>query len=359
MLARPILIMAGGTGGHVYPALAVAGFLHARGVTLYWLGSRRGLENRLVPRAGYRLFTLPVSGLRRRGLLRLLLAPAQIGLAVAQAIVLILRLRPGVVLGMGGFASGPGGIAAWLCGRPLIIHEQNANPGLTNRILSRFATAVLEAFPGSFTAARAAEHTGNPVRAEITALPPPEQRRAGPGAGLRILIFGGSQGAHVLNTVVPQAIAQIGPQTRVAVLHQTGAAERDAVAAAYQAAGVPAEVCAYIEDMAAAYADADLVISRAGAMTIAEIAAAGVASILVPLPAVDDHQTANARYLVERGAAILLPQPELDVARLVRELTALAADRARIETMARCARAAAMPDATARVAARCLERLDA
>jgi UDP-N-acetylglucosamine--N-acetylmuramyl-(pentapeptide) pyrophosphoryl-undecaprenol N-acetylglucosamine transferase len=240
----------------------------------------------------------------------------------------------------------------------LIIHEQNAHAGLTNRLLARIANRVLEAFPGSFRGVPAAEHIGNPVRAEIAALAPPEQRGGAAGGELRILIFGGSQGAGVLNHVVPEAIARLASHCPIRVLHQTGTADRDGVAATYRAAGVDADVRAYIADMASAYAGADLVIGRAGAMTVAEIAAVGIASILVPLPAVDDHQTANAHYLATRDASILVPQAEFDSDRLATLLDELARDRVRLAAMATRARQAAKPDAAACVARRCLEYLD-
>jgi UDP-N-acetylglucosamine--N-acetylmuramyl-(pentapeptide) pyrophosphoryl-undecaprenol N-acetylglucosamine transferase len=350
--------MAGGTGGHIYPALAVAGVLRAQGIPLHWLGTPHGLENRLVPEAGIDLTRIRIAGLRRRGWWRLALAPVLLSVALLQALAVMLRLRPGVVLGMGGYASGPGGVAAWLCRRPLVIHEQNARAGLTNRLLARLATTVLEAFPGSFRMNADLECTGNPVRAEIAELAPPEQRGVGAGPVLRILIFGGSQGAGILNRVVPEAIARLSQQHQVQVLHQTGAAEQTLVAASYRAAGVTAEVRSYITDMAIAYATADLVIGRAGAMTVAEIAAAGVAAILVPLPAVDDHQTANARYLATHDAAILVPQAEFSTERLTEALLALAADRTRLPAMAQRARQAAKADAAERVARRCLEQLD-
>ncbi|MCC6202489.1 MAG: undecaprenyldiphospho-muramoylpentapeptide beta-N-acetylglucosaminyltransferase [Gammaproteobacteria bacterium] len=354
--------MAGGTGGHIYPALAVADVLRAHGVPLHWLGAPHGLENRLVPAAGIELTTIRISGLRRRGWWRLVLAPLLLTFASLQALAVMLRLKPGVVLGMGGYASGPGGVAAWLCRRPLLIHEQNAHAGMTNRVLARLATRVFEAFPGSFPGslhgAAAPECIGNPVRTEIARLVPPAQRGIGAQAELRILIFGGSQGAGVLNRAVPGAIAQLAARVPVHVLHQTGAADREQVAAAYRAAKVAADVRDYIDDMAAAYAGADLVIGRAGAMTVTEIAAAGIASILVPLPAVDDHQTANAHYLAARDAAILLPQAELSESRLAGVLADLAADRPRLAAMAERARQAAKPDAAERVARHCLEYLD-
>ncbi|MCP5143795.1 MAG: undecaprenyldiphospho-muramoylpentapeptide beta-N-acetylglucosaminyltransferase [Gammaproteobacteria bacterium] len=347
--------MAGGTGGHIYPALAVAEVLRARGCKLYWLGSRRGMENRLVPAAGLPLLTISVTGLRGAGVLRLLAAPFLLCLAVFQALSIMLRIRPQVVLGLGGFASGPGGVAAWLTHRPLVIHEQNAIPGVTNRLLSRIATRVLEAFPHSFISATNAVFVGNPVREAIAALPAPATRGTGLASPLRVLVFGGSLGARKLNQTVPAALAKCnGP---FVVHHQTGRSDdRDAIAAMYQAAGIPANVEPYIEDMAAAYAGADLVISRAGAMTIAELAAAGLPAILIPFPhAVDDHQTANARFLVDQGAALLVAESALDVDALAEMISQLASDRTRLAAMAAKAHALARTDATTSVADVCME----
>jgi len=264
------------------------------------------------------------------------------------------------VLGMGGFVSGPGGVAAWLCRRPLVIHEQNAIPGFTNRLLARIASRVCEAFPGTFAATRGAQTCGNPVRQDIATLAPPRQRIAARRTP-SVLVFGGSRGARALNEAVPAALAASGV-AGLRVLHQCGDADVAATRARYATfAGVAeVEVTPYIEDMAGAYASADLVIARAGALTVAELAAAGVASILVPYPhAVDDHQTANARYLVEAGAAVLLPESELDIARLGAEVAHLLADRARLLDMADRARALARPDAVTLVARTCLEYIDA
>ncbi|MEA2093223.1 MAG: undecaprenyldiphospho-muramoylpentapeptide beta-N-acetylglucosaminyltransferase, partial [Pseudomonadota bacterium] len=309
---RPVLIMAGGTGGHVFPALAVAAELSALGVPVAWLGTRRGLEAKLVPAAGYPLMAIRVTGLRGKGLLRLLLAPFMLTLALAQALLVLLRLRPMAVLGMGGFAAGPGGAVAWLLRRPLLIHEQNSVPGTTNRLLAPLARRVLEGFPGSWPAARQALHTGNPVRPEIASLPQPDARYANRSEVLRLLIIGGSLGAQVLNQVVPKAIARLPLDARPQIHHQTGQADAAAVQHRYQGIGSDARVEAFIDDMAAAYAWADLVVCRSGALTVAELAAAGVASILVPFPhATDDHQTGNANYLANAAAAILMPQTSL------------------------------------------------
>lgn len=354
------MILAGGTGGHVYPGLAVADVLREQGCELVWMGTRRGVEARVVPAAGLRLLTIPVAGLRRSGMWRRLSAPFSIAIALVCALVQMLRVRPRVVLGMGGFVSGPGGVAAWLCRRPLVIHEQNAIPGLTNRLLARIASRVFEAFPGTFPVARGARTCGNPVRREIIALEPPALRLARHGAP-RVLVFGGSRGARALNDTVPAALAASGV-AQITVLHQCGetdvAATRERYATFDGFAAV--EVTPYIEDMAAAYGAADLVIARAGALTVAELAASGVAAILVPYPyAVDDHQTANAQHLVAAGAALLVPEHELDVARLGAAIAALLSDRAHLVAMAEHARALAQPEAVKTVADACLEYVNA
>lgn len=349
--------MAGGTGGHIYPALAVAEHLRARGVAVCWLGSREGLENRLVPKAGYPLATVAVSGLRGHGFADWLMAPFKLSVALAQCVWLLVKLRPAVVLGLGGFASGPGGVAAWLLRRPLVIHEQNARPGLTNRILARLAARVLAAFPGTFPVSARAVFTGNPIRPEIARLA--HERREVRRDSLRVLVFGGSRGAHALNKTVPSALAKLSGQVLLEVRHQTGPQDEQAVARAYRDAGIDAEVCAYIDDMPACYQAADLAICRAGAITVAELAAAGLPAVLVPYPHhADDHQTANARYLSDAGAAILIPQHELSADRLAQVVGELARDSARLGLMADAARRLAVPEATARVAGVCLELLE-
>jgi UDP-N-acetylglucosamine--N-acetylmuramyl-(pentapeptide) pyrophosphoryl-undecaprenol N-acetylglucosamine transferase len=352
---RPVLIMAGGTGGHVFPALAVAAELSASGVAVAWLGTRRGLESRVVPAAGYPLQTLRVSGLRGTGLLRKLLAPFMLLVALVQALIIQLRLRPRAVLGMGGFASGPGGIIAWLLRRPLLIHEQNSVAGLTNRWLAPLARTVMEAFPGSLPARVQPLHTGNPVRAEITRLPDPAERFAGRHGALRVLVVGGSLGARALNEVVPAALQRLADTGAFEVYHQTGSADVEQVRAAYIGLGGAVRVEAFVEDMAAAYAWADVVVCRSGALTVAELAVVGVPAVLVPYPyATDDHQTGNARFLADAGAAILLPQTELDAARLAQLLGDFAGQRDMLLEMACRARELAMPDAARRVAAYCL-----
>ena len=353
---RPVLIMAGGTGGHVFPALAVAAELSARGVAVAWLGTRRGLEARVVPQAGYPMETMRVSGLRGKGVLRLLLAPFMLSLALLQALVIQLRLRPRAVLGMGGFAAGPGGVIAWLLRRPLLVHEQNSVAGMTNRWLAPLARTVMEAFPGSLPARHNPLHTGNPVRTAITQVPAPEERFATRDGALRVLVIGGSLGARALNETVPAAVAQLASAKALQLHHQTGKDDVEKVRAAYAAEGVDARVEAFVEDMAAAYAWADLVVCRSGALTVAELAVVGVASVLVPYPyATDDHQTGNARFLADAGAAILLPQSTLSADRLSGLLADFLQQRDMLRDMAGRARELALPDAARRVAELCLQ----
>lgn len=346
---RPMLIMAGGTGGHVFPAMAVAEQLRASGWQVHWLGTCTGLEARVVPPAGIPVHWISVKGLRGKGLLRKLSAPFMLLWALLQAGAVLIKLRPAAVLGMGGFATGPGGIMAWLLRRPLVIHEQNSIAGLTNRLLAPFASRVLEAFPGSL---QHAQHTGNPVRGSIARLPfvAPDTQGRRP----RLLVVGGSLGAAVLNELVPAALAGMNAETRPEVWHQTGLKLIDAARNAYEHSGVEVRLDAFIDDMADAYSWADLILCRSGALTIAELATVGVASILVPYPhAVDDHQTSNAHYLVDAGAAVLLPQSELSVPRLQAAL-ALLQQPQQLASMARYAREKALPDAARRVASECI-----
>lgn len=355
-----MLIMAGGTGGHVFPALAVAERLRARGAPVTWMGTRNGLEATLVPKAGIPVEWIEVSGLRGKGLGRKLRTPVMLGRALWQAGAILRRLRPRVVLGMGGFASGPGGMMARLLGIPLVVHEQNAIAGLTNRWLARFASQALEAFPDTFPSARRAITVGNPVRAAIAALPPPEERWAGRDGRSRLLVLGGSQGALALNQLVPRAMALLGDAERPEVWHQAGGHLREAAATAYRDAGVTARLTPFIEDMAEAYGWADLVLCRAGALTVAELAATGVGAVLIPFPfAVDDHQTANARFLERGGAALIHQQTELNPERLAALLRDLLGDRAHLLDMARAARSLAKLDAAERVARACLEQAHA
>jgi len=354
-MTAPVLIMAGGTGGHVFPALAVAGELEVQDATVIWLGTQRGIEADLVPAAGITLEWVRVSGLRGKGMLAWLLAPWRLLVALFDAVRVVRRHRPRVVLGMGGFASGPGGLAAWLLGRPLVIHEQNSVAGLTNRLLAGFAREVLEAFPGSFSGRVPTRVVGNPVRADIFALAEPEQRLADRNGPLRVLVLGGSQGALALNETVAQAMALLPLDGRPQIRHQAGRATLAQAQTAYTEAGVEARVDAFIDDMAAAYGWADLVICRSGALTVAELAAAGVGSVLVPYPAaVDDHQTKNARYLSDADAAVLLPQSELNPARLAAEIQRCMGSRDLVLARARAARDLAQPAATRAVAECCL-----
>nr|VFK51650.1 MAG: UDP-N-acetylglucosamine-N-acetylmuramylpentapeptide N-acetylglucosamine transferase [Candidatus Kentron sp. TUN]VFK52318.1 MAG: UDP-N-acetylglucosamine-N-acetylmuramylpentapeptide N-acetylglucosamine transferase [Candidatus Kentron sp. TUN]VFK52749.1 MAG: UDP-N-acetylglucosamine-N-acetylmuramylpentapeptide N-acetylglucosamine transferase [Candidatus Kentron sp. TUN] len=353
--------MAGGTGGHVFPGLAIAEQLRAQGVQVFWLGTRRGLEAELVPKAGFAIRFIYIGGLRGKGLVRQILAPFFIFIAFLQSLWAILRIRPHVVLGMGGFVSGPGGVAAWLLHRRLLIHEQNAIPGMTNRLLASLATTVMEAFPGSFSTVRGTyvrcpvQHTGNPVRHNIASLSPPVERLQRKDEVLRVLVLGGSQGAESLNKVVPEAVGTLVDSTLVMVRHQTGSQNLTSVRASYRDLCVTVELVPFIDDMAEAYEWADLVVSRAGAMTIAELTIVGVASILVPYPfAVDDHQLENARFLANAGAAVLVPQSELTAVDLGRLFSEFHGARHRLVAMAEAARGLAISDATQRVVMQCM-----
>jgi UDP-N-acetylglucosamine--N-acetylmuramyl-(pentapeptide) pyrophosphoryl-undecaprenol N-acetylglucosamine transferase len=342
--------MAGGTGGHVFPALAVADALRGRGWDVVWLGTKLGMEAKLVPQHGFDIEWLRFSSVRGKGLLRLLFLPWDLLAAFAQSLGVLRRRRPSVVLGMGGYVTFPGGMMAALLGTPFAIHEQNSIAGLANKILARLADRVMVAFPQALPKA---EWTGNPVRADIAALAGPATRYAARSGPLRLLVVGGSLGAQVLNEVVPQALALLAAESRPQVTHQSGTKHIEALRNSYAAAGVSAELTAFIDDMASQYANADLVICRAGAMTVAELAVAGVASLLVPFPhAVDDHQTANARFLAGPRAAILLPQNEFTAARVAQLLSELT--RASCLAMAEQARTLAKPEATATVAAACM-----
>jgi UDP-N-acetylglucosamine--N-acetylmuramyl-(pentapeptide) pyrophosphoryl-undecaprenol N-acetylglucosamine transferase len=353
MSALHVVIMAGGTGGHVFPALAVARELTGRGASVSWLGTRRGLESRLVPEAGFPIDYISIAGLRGNGVVGWLLAPLRLLIALVQALQVMLRRRPGVVLGMGGFVTGPGGVATRLLGKPLVIHEQNAIAGLTNRLLARIATRILEAFPATFQRS-GVQQTGNPVRREIVAVPQPAQRYASHSGPVRLLVVGGSLGARALNEALPQALALIPEARRPEVLHQSGAQNIEQARHSYQEAGVAVELHPFIDDMATAYSWADLVICRAGALTVSELAAAGVPALLIPFPyAVDDHQTANARFLVDAGAARLLPQSEMDPQKLSAMLKEFCLNpetgRERLQRMAEAARQLARPDAAQQV----------
>jgi UDP-N-acetylglucosamine--N-acetylmuramyl-(pentapeptide) pyrophosphoryl-undecaprenol N-acetylglucosamine transferase len=350
-MTRTVLIMAGGTGGHVFPGLAVAEVLRERGWKVVWMGAKSGMEGRLVPKRGFEMAWIRARALRGKGPLAAMLLPLNLLVGFWQSARAIFRIRPDVVLGMGGYVAFPGGMMASLLARPLAVHEQNAVAGLANRVLAGIADRVMTAFPDALGGA---QWTGNPVRAEIAALAEPGARYAGRSGALRLLVVGGSLGAQALNEAVPRALALIPGAERPRVVHQSGERHLEALRANYAAAGVEAEPVAFIDDMAARYAEADLVICRAGAITVAEISAGGVASVMVPYPhAVDDHQTANARFLAGRGAAILLPQKELTPEKLASTLRAL--DRPRLLEMARKARALGKPDAARLVAERCME----
>jgi len=360
-----IMIMAGGTGGHVFPALAVADELRARGAEVFWLGTRNGMEAELVPQAGIEIEWISITGLRGKGLLGWLLAPLRLARATFQSLEVIMRRRPMAILGMGGFVAGPGGLVTWLLRKPLLIHEQNAIAGLTNKLLARVANTVMQAFPDTFEKSDRVVDSGNPVRQEIIALAEPEQRFAGREGGLRLLVLGGSLGAQALNKTLPEALAMLPLEQRPEVWHQAGKRNIDAAQQAYKDAKVDAQVEPFISDMAEAYGWADLVLCRAGALTVSELAAAGVGAMLVPFPfAVDDHQTANARYLSDNGATLLLPQAELNAERLKEILTGFVRDcrengRSELLQMASSARALAKPLAVKQVADLCMEAANA
>ncbi|HEX4024977.1 MAG TPA: undecaprenyldiphospho-muramoylpentapeptide beta-N-acetylglucosaminyltransferase [Steroidobacteraceae bacterium] len=349
------LIMAGGTGGHVFPALALARELRARSWQIVWLGTRRGLEARLVPAEQIPMEWLSVAGLRGKGPWVWVSAPLRLARALAQALAVIRRRRPALVIGLGGFAAGPGGVAAWLLRRPLLIHEQNAVAGFTNRCLSHLARRVLSAFPGSFAPQVRAQVVGNPVRREIVDLPSPAQRFSLRDGPIRVLVLGGSQGAARLNAIVPFALARAAP-LKFDVRHQAGERWLQSVQHNYAQAGVSARLHAFIDEMAEAYGWADLVICRSGALTISELAAAGVGAVLVPFPAAtDDHQTRNAGALVDGGAAMMIPDRQLSAQQLAEMLIGLCVNRVGLLAMAERARLLARPRATQELADACVE----
>ena len=352
----PIMIMAGGTGGHVFPALAVAEYLRGQGVPLFWLGSTRGIENRVVPQQGIELITVRVSGVRGKGLGSKLAAPLKILAAILQALYICMRRRPAAALGMGGFASGPGGVAAWLLRIPLLIHEQNRVAGTTNRILARFAVKIMQGFPGTFEDRSGAITTGNPVRRQIADLAGRESGET-KSRPVNVLVLGGSQGARKLNRVVPRGLDRLRRRLQVNVRHQCGEkhlAETQRVYDGLQLDQVRLEP--FIDDMAAAYEWADIAVCRAGALTIAELCAAGLAAILVPFPyAIDDHQTANARFLRDAGAALLIPEDKLTGEGIEDMLWRLCSSADRLSELERNTRSCAFPDAAEAVGALCLE----
>ncbi len=366
-MAKRIVIMAGGTGGHVFPALAVAQELIEKGWKVSWLGTQKGLEGRVIPEQGIEIDWLSVAGVRGKGWLSKITAVLLLAKACIQALKILRQRKPDVVLGMGGFVAGPGGLMAKLLGIPLVIHEQNRVPGTTNRLLARMANQVLEAFPGSFDKKLNAKFTGNPLRKQfVIPLNPPFSKaeanspfekahdlippfKKGGQGGIKVLVVGGSQGAQILNEVVPEALADL---NNVAVRHQTGAAMQQQVESRYKELGVNAEVAAFIEDMVSAYQWADLVICRSGAMTVSEVSASGVPAIFIPLPnAIDDHQTANARYLTDAGAGLLLMQKDLNAAMLANQINKVLTQ---LDVMSKTVKKYARLDATQIVAGVCM-----
>ena len=356
MSARPILVMAGGTGGHVYPALAVARALQKESQEVVWLGTHRGLESRVVPKSGIDIEWISIKGLRRKGVLALIIAPIQMTWALLQALAVIFRRRPAAVLGMGGFVSGPGGVAAWLMRRPLVIHEQNAAAGLTNRLLARLARVVLQAFPGSFSSSTDVETVGNPVREDIAAVPEPGERYPGREGPLRLLVLGGSQGALALNKTVPAALGLLPEEVRPVVRHQCGERTIETARNGYADSGIEVELQPFIDDMASAYAWADLVVCRAGALTVAELCAVGLPALFVPYPsAVDDHQTANARPMTDAGAAQIIQEADLNDQSLSTLLKEFLSERSALQSRAVRARALSTPESVNRITTICLE----
>ncbi len=351
-----VLVMAGGTGGHIFPAIAAARAFQAQGIEVKWLGTEKGLESKIVPDHDLDIFYLDVAGVRGQGLKRLMLAPFKIAVSVIRVIGIIRQYKPDLVLGMGGFVTGPGGVGAWLSRTPLFIHEQNAIAGFTNKVLAKFATKVFQAFPSAFVESDKVQTTGNPVRQEIVALASPEKRFAiRVNEPLHLLVLGGSQGALALNETVPKA-TQLVQKGVFQIRHQAGRNNVDNTKAIYAKCGVEAKVSAFIDDMADAYAWADIVICRSGALTVSEVASAGVAALFVPYPyAVDDHQTKNAEHLVEQGAAKVMQQTSLSVSALAELLKNEFSDRTTLLAMANAARSVAMNDATLEVVNGCLE----
>lgn len=356
MRDKTFLIMAGGTGGHVYPALATAQGLLARHEKVVWMGARGGMEERVIGQAGIAFHGLSVKGVRGKSVVTKLLAPFRVVRSIFEAVQVIRATRPDCVLGMGGYASGPGGIAARLSGKPLVIHEQNAVAGMTNRILSKVASRVLEAFPQSFGAQVRTELVGNPLRESIVALHYRSRNEVKAGEKVKLLVLGGSLGAESLNIAVPGALALLPLQHRPEVWHQTGANNFESARQRYDSSRVDAQVSPYIDDMAAAYAWADFVVCRAGALTISELCSVGLGAILVPYPhAVDDHQTRNAQFMVDAGAAWILPQSQLNPSALAEILEPLLARPERITRLGLAARKMARPDATEKVVQICLQ----
>ena len=351
MVTRSVLVMAGGTGGHIFPGLAVAECLRNQGWTVAWMGNPTGMEYRLVPAKGFAFEGVKFSGLRGKGMLTKVLMPFRLARAMMQSWKILRRLKPSVVLGMGGYITFPGGLVSYLMGRPLVLHEANSVAGSANRVLARFATRVLTGFPKTL---KEAQWVGNPIRESFESLSDCRARYGKRQGPLHLLIVGGSLGAAALNTVVPEALALLPADRRPNVLHQTGEQHLEVVTKNYQQLGVNGELKPFIDDIAAAYSNADLVICRAGAMTVSEISAAGVAACFVPFPyAIDDHQTANARFLSDAKAAILIPQSQLDADSLANLVLGLR--REDLAEMAIKAQALAKFHATEEVASICEE----
>lgn len=349
---KTLMVMAGGTGGHVYPAMAVADYLKALGWKIVWLCTEGGMENRLIEGKGYDKAMITMQGVRGKGMLGWFLLPVKLVKAFTQSISALRQHQPNVVLGMGGFAAFPGGMMANVLGKPLVVHEQNSVAGLTNKVLAKIATRLLAAFPAAF--GDKAQLVGNPVRADISHVAPPQVRFAQRSGPLHLLVVGGSLGAQALNEVVPLALAQLPIESRPQVIHQAGVKHIEALNANYKKANVEADTRAFIEDMAAMYAWADFVICRSGALTVAEVSAVGLGSLMVPFPfAVDDHQTTNAAYLVEGEAGLIVQQKDLNIERLVAVLSELS--REKCLAMAIKARLLGKPEATAHVAKICME----
>jgi UDP-N-acetylglucosamine--N-acetylmuramyl-(pentapeptide) pyrophosphoryl-undecaprenol N-acetylglucosamine transferase len=360
MSFKPVLIIAGGTGGHVYPALAVAEYLREQGIQLFWLGTKAGLESRVVPENNIQLFTISVSGLRGKKFSRWLISPFTLVWALIQSLQVILNLRPSAVIGMGGYVSGPGGIAAWLLRIPLFIHEQNSIAGLTNRLLSPFARTIMQGFPGTMHGSKVVT-TGNPVRKDIlhSAIPPVDRLAGRQKLPLRLLVLGGSLGAKVLNEMLPRVVNGLPEGVDVDIWHQTGRIHIDSTKSLYKKYRINSgRIVAYIENMAEAYLWADIILCRAGALTISEISIMGVASILVPYPfAVDDHQLKNAEYLSNMGGAVLIPQSEIDDSAIIKLICGFYKDRDALVQMAALSRQRALPNATRDIGNICLEAI--
>jgi UDP-N-acetylglucosamine--N-acetylmuramyl-(pentapeptide) pyrophosphoryl-undecaprenol N-acetylglucosamine transferase len=355
-----VLIMAGGTGGHIFPGLAVADNLRHRGVNVRWLGARGGMECQQVPRAGIPLDVVDISGLRGKGAGRWLLIPWNLLSAVLQALLLLCDHRPACAVSFGGYAAGPGGLAARLRGIPLLVHEQNRIPGMTNRVLARLARKTLQAFPETWAEHLQPVTCGNPVRKAVVDLAAPGLRLAERDGKVRVLVTGGSQGARALNHLVPEALSLLPAELALEARHQAGKGWKEETVEAYRKSGIDADVTEFIDDMAGAYGWADVVVCRSGALTVSELAAAGVAAVLVPFPhAVDDHQTRNAEFLVEAGAAVLLPEAGIDSQALAGVLENLVGNREKRLSMAAKAREVSVPDSADRVALLCLEYLPA